>query len=236
VYYFEHDPSRDLAPYPDRFVDDRQGPPRIQGLLLLLVTTLAAEHILPDTLSTLSHVDPAAWYHGQVLEDILTVFESHEPQLPKDIGKNVFYMVRSQLRGRARRTPADVIEALPLLWQQITRGASGVWHAEMVSPRHAVMKTAQPYNCRFIEGIIHGALESVDALDVQITHRWCVRQGSPWCAFDVVWHEELDLVGKKAVARGAYGDRSMAYRGWLVDYPRLYTPGYHALQPICQNN
>ncbi len=227
MYGFHH-PAFDLTPYPDRPWDDRQGPPLSQGLLLLVLTTLAAEYCPPDMLTVLSRIDPTAWYHGHALEEVLTIFETQDPQLPTEIGKTIFYNVRNQLWWQSLDTPTAALMALPTLWEQITRGTSGSWQVKMIGRRRALIEVAQPYNCRFVQGLIHGTLEAVDALDVQITHRSCMRQGAAWCTYEVSWQEEPQA--SKSV-RPSHKSSSMAgsqLAGTLRPLTSSYQPFFRA--------
>ncbi len=190
MYRFQRRAPLDLTQYPEPPIDDRSGPPLSQGFLLTMISTIAAEHTKPETLERIAHVDPYAWYHGQVLQNILNEFEDQDPELPAELGKNMYYMFRDQLHSMGVRTPADLIQFLPVMWKHATRGDSGEWRSEVLGPGRARVEAEQPYNCAFEEGAVYGSLEAVDAMDVQIAHTQCMRKGAPYCVLEVQWHAE----------------------------------------------
>ena len=189
MYRFERHAPLDTTPYPDPADDDRKGPPLSQGFLLTMIGTLAAEHCSPETLEAFSDIEPNTWYHGQLLESVLNDFEDQDAELPVDIGKNIYYTLRSQFRSMGLSEPKDVIATMPSLWQHVTRGDSGEWRSSFHSPQHATVELEQPYNCHFEAGALHGALEAFDATDVIVKHVQCMRDGAPCCILDVSWQK-----------------------------------------------
>jgi hypothetical protein len=189
VYTFQPSPSLDTTRYPEPPLSDRSGPPLSQGFVLTLIATVAAEYCSEETLSVLNQVEPLAWYHGELLEGVLDEFERCDPALPAEIGKNIYYTLRSQFMAMGIVTPTDVVNTLPAVWQHVTRGDSGEWRSTIVGPGHARIEVDQPYNCHFEEGALQGALEAFDAFDVEIDHSQCKRHGAPFCVFDVRWQE-----------------------------------------------
>lgn len=188
MYRFSQQAVLDLSTYPDPG-PARVGPPLSQGFVLVLISTVAAEYCTPELRHLLAQVDPNAWYHGEVLEGILSDFEARDPALPAEIGKNIYYTLRGQFLAMGLRTPADVIRTIPMIWQHVTRGDSGEWRTELLGPGRARLEVDQPYNCRFEEGAVQGALEAFDAYDVRIEHSACARNGAPFCIFNVTWRE-----------------------------------------------
>lgn len=189
MYRFQRSAPLDLTVYPELSQDHRSGPPLSQGFVLTLISTVAAEYCQPATLDALAQVDPNAWYHGQILESVLNQFEDQDPMLPAEIGKNIYYSLRSQFTAMGLSTPVDVINTLPMIWQHVTRGESGGWRTTHVAPHTARLEVAQPYNCRFEEGALVGALEAFDATDVQVEHQQCMRNGAACCVFNVSWQD-----------------------------------------------
>lgn len=187
MYRFEHIAPLDTTTYAEPPVEDRSGTPLSQGLILTLIGTVASEHCSDETLELITQLEPEAWYHGQVLEHVLHTFEQQHADLPAEIGKNVYYVLRSKFVEMGLREPADVIQTLPILWNYVTRGDSGAWRAEMLGPTHARLEMEQPYNCLFEAGALQGALEAFDALDVRVNHAQCMRHDAPFCVLDVTW-------------------------------------------------
>jgi hypothetical protein len=177
----------DPTPVPEPPIGDRSGPVLGQGFVLTMISTIAAEHASPETLKVIERVEPYAWYHGQLLESVLNEFEDRDPALPLEIGKNLYYMLRPQFVELGIITPADVVQQIPLMWNQVTRGDSGEWRSTMFNDHHARMEMEQPFNCHFEEGAVHGALEAADATDVRVEHTQCMRDGAPFCVLDVQW-------------------------------------------------
>ncbi|NOK58196.1 MAG: hypothetical protein GFH27_549279n3 [Chloroflexi bacterium AL-W] len=187
MYKFERRVPLDFTPYPEPPMDDRTGPPLSQGVILTLINTVAVEYCTPEMRKALNDVDPNTWYHGQVLESILNEFEDQDPTLPQEVGKNIYYTLRSQFISLGMQTPSDVITTIPLVWNLVTRGDSGEWRTKMLGPGKAHVELEQPYNCMFEHGGLLGALECFDATDVQLEHVKCMRRGDPYCVFEVTW-------------------------------------------------
>jgi hypothetical protein len=188
MYRFQRHAPLDPTPYAAPAADDRTGPPLSQGFIFTMVATVAAGHLTPEMTAVLEQIDPDAWYHGQLLETLLNRFEDLDPALPAYIGRNIYFMWRSQLEALGFRTAAAVMEAVPSLWRQATRGDGGEWRA-VVGPQHAHLEAEQPYNCTFEAGTIRGLLEAYEATNVRIVHAPCMRDGAPFCVLDVRWDE-----------------------------------------------
>lgn len=175
------------VPYPEPLNDDRTGPALSKGFVLTLIGTVTAEYCSPETLEMIEDIDSYAWYHGQILENVLNEFEDRDPALPAEVGKNIYYVLRGQFMEMGLQSPTDVIVTMPDVWRAVTRGDSGEWRTQMIGPTQAHVETEQPYNCQFEQGALQGALEAFDAFDVQIDHTTCMRRGDPWCTFEVRW-------------------------------------------------
>jgi len=188
MFRFQRYAPLDATPIAAPREDDRSGPPLSQGFLFTMVSTVAAEHCSPEVLEVLARIDPNAWYHGQLLETILSQLEDKDPELPERVGRNIFFMWRSQLEAIGFRTAGAVMEALGLLWRSATRGDGGEFRA-VVGPRRAHIELLQPYNCLFEAGTIRGLLEAYEATHVRIVHAPCVRDGAPYCVLDARWEE-----------------------------------------------
>ncbi len=188
MYSFARSAPLDLAPLVAPAIEDRTGPPLTQGFLFTMVATVASEHCTPEILDALSRVDPDAWYHGQLLESILTHFEEKDPALVVHVGRNIHFFMRSQLMEQGVTSPTMVMEGVPYIWHQVTRGDGGEWTA-IVGPRRARLEAYQPYNCLFEEGTLRGLLEAFEARNVRIDHGPCMRDGAPCCVFEVRWDQ-----------------------------------------------
>jgi hypothetical protein len=159
-----------------------------QGFLFTMVSTIAADHCSAEVRNLLAGIDPNAWYHGQLLETIVNQLEDQDPSLPEWLGRNIHFMLRSQLDVLGVRDATSVMEAVPAIWRSATRGDGGEWRAA-VGPRRAHLEAEQPYNCLFEAGAVRGLLEAYDAFNVRITHNPCMRAGAPFCVMDVRWDE-----------------------------------------------
>ena len=188
MYSFRRSAPLDATPLVAPAVEDRTGPPLTQGFLFTLVSTIASDHCSPEILDVLSRIDPDAWYHGQLLESILTHFEEKDPALVPHVGRNIHFFMRSQLQQDGFTSATMVMEGVPRIWRQVTRGDGGAWRS-IVGPRRAHLEAEQPYNCRFEEGTLRGLLEAFDARNVRIDHGPCMRAGAPFCTFEVRWDE-----------------------------------------------
>jgi hypothetical protein len=189
MYRFSRREPLDLTVFPEPPNDDRTGPPLSQGFVLTLIGTVTAEYCTPETLAAIEQIDPGCWYHGQLLESVLNEFEERDPALPVEVGKNIYYSLRSQFTAMGMRTPADVVTTLPAAWLVVTRGDSGEWRSKVLGPGKAHVEAEQPYNCLFEQGALEGALEAFDASDVRIAHTTCMRRGDRCCTFDVTWND-----------------------------------------------
>jgi hypothetical protein len=188
MHSFRRSAPLDLVPLVAPGVEDRTGPPLTQGFLFTLLATVAADHCSPEILEVLSRIDPDAWYDGQLLETILTHFEEKDPALVTHLGRNIHFFMRAQLQQQGVTSAMMVMEGVPTIWRHVTRGDGGDWRA-LVGPRRAHMEAQQPYNCKFEEGTLRGLLEAFDARNVRIEHGPCMRDGAPFCVFDVRWEE-----------------------------------------------
>ena len=188
MHSFARSAPLDLAPVVAPSIEDRTGPPLSQGLLFTMIATVASEHCTPEILDALSRVEPDAWYHGQLLESILTHFEEKDPTLVQHIGRNIYFFMRSQLLAQGVTSPRAVLEGIPHIWRQVTRGDGGDWTA-IVGPKRARLEACQPYNCLFEEGTVRGLVEALDARNVRIDHGPCMRDGAPSCVFEIRWEE-----------------------------------------------
>ncbi|MEP7120596.1 MAG: hypothetical protein ABJE95_06795 [Byssovorax sp.] len=188
MHSFRRGAPLDLAQYTAPAIEDRTGPPLSQGFLFTMIATVASEHCSPEILDALSRVDPDAWYHGQLLESILTHFEEKDPALVPHIGRNIYFFMRTQLLAQGITSPRAVLEGIPAIWHQVTRGDGGEWTA-IVGPRRARLEACQPYNCHFEEGTVRGLVEALEARNVRIDHGPCMRDGAPGCVFEVRWEE-----------------------------------------------
>lgn len=188
MHSFQRHAPLDATTYVAPLEADRTGPPLTQGFLFTIVGTVAGAHCDPEVLEILAKIDPNAWYHGQLLESILSRFEDKDPALPAYVGRNVHFMARSQLDQQGIKTPSAVLEKVNAIWQRGTRGDDGEWRA-LVGPKRAHLEMEVSYNCRFEEGAIRGLMESFDAVDVKIEHTQCMRDGAPFCVLEVRWEE-----------------------------------------------
>ncbi len=188
MFQFKRYAPLDATPQVPPAEDDRTGPPLTQGFLFTMVSTITAGRASPEVLALLAGLDPDAWYHGQLLETLLNQFEAEDPALPQYIGRNIYFMWRSQLEALGFRTAGAVMAAVPALWKQVTRGDSGEWRVAL-GPQRAHLEVEQPYNCQFEAGTIFGLLEAYDATNVRLVHNPCRRKGAPFCVLEVRWDE-----------------------------------------------
>jgi hypothetical protein len=188
MFQFQRQAPLDATPHVPPAEDDRTGPPLSQGFLFTMVSTVTAGRVSPEALALLAGLHPDTWYHGQLLETLLNRFEDEDPALPQHIGRNIYFMWRSQLEALGFRTAGAVMAAVPSLWKQVTRGDSGEWRVA-VGPQRAHLELDQPYNCQFEAGTIVGLLEAYDATNVRLAHNPCRRKGAPFCVLEVRWDE-----------------------------------------------
>jgi hypothetical protein len=188
MFRFQRYAPLDAPPLVAPAEDDRSGPPLTQGFLFTMVSTVAAEHCSPEVREVLARIDPDAWYHGQLLETILSQLEDRDPELPAKVGRNIHFMWRSQLDALGFRTAGAMMEALGLMWRSATRGDGGAFRS-IVGPRRAHVEMEQPYNCLFETGAVRGLLEAYEATGVRIVHAPCMREGAPFCVLEARWDE-----------------------------------------------
>lgn len=170
-------------------IEERAGTPLTQGFLFTLLSTVAGDRLPVEVADQLSALDPNAWYHGQTLETLLNDLEQRDAAAPLFLGRTIYFMLRDLLQQAGLKSASAVVEGLPFLWHQATRGDCGEWRSRMVAPHHAHIELAQPYNCRFEEGAVHGFIEAFGGRDIHIEHDPCMRHGSPMCVLEVSWAE-----------------------------------------------
>jgi len=188
MFQFQRYAPLDATPHVAPAEEDRSGVPLSQGFLFTMVGTIVANSAPAETLALLAQLHPDAWYEGQLLETVLNRLEDEDPALPRRIGRNIYFMWRSQLEALGFRDASAVMAAVPALWKQVSRGDSGEWRTA-VGPQRAHLEAEQPYNCEFEAGTIVGLLEAYDATNVRLTHAPCRRDGAPFCVFEVRWDE-----------------------------------------------
>lgn len=188
MFRFTRHAPLDATPLAAPAEDDRTGPPLTQGFLFTMVSTVAAEHCRPEVRELLARIDPDAWYHGQLLETILSELEDEDPELPGKVGRNIHFMWRSQLESFGIKSADAVMAGLGVLWKKATRGDGGEYRS-VVGPRRAHVELEQPYNCLFEAGAVRGLAEAYEATNVRIVHGPCMRHGAPFCVLDVRWDE-----------------------------------------------
>lgn len=154
-----------------------------------MMSMVAADDLGREWLDVFGEIDPHAWYHGQLLETVLTELEGRDPTLPRSLGRSVYLLFRGQLESFGLTSAAAVIANLPLLWRQATRGDSGEFRSELVGPHHARVELEQPYNCKFEEGAAVGFIESFGGRDIVVEHSPCMRHGAPSCRLELHWRE-----------------------------------------------
>lgn len=137
VFQFSASQPHDLTVWPEPPIDDRSGPPLSQGVLFTMLAMVAADALEREWLDVFEQLDPHAWYHGQLLESVLTGLERRDPTLPWSLGRSVYLLFRARLESFGLTSAAAVIANLPLLWYQATRGDSGVFRSALLGPRHA---------------------------------------------------------------------------------------------------
>lgn len=188
MHSFRRGAPLDTTTFVPPALEDRSGPPLSQGFLVTMVGTVAADHCSPEILEALSRVDPNAWYHGQLLESILEHFEAKDPTLVRYVGRNLHFMLRGELEKGGISSPRAVMESVPSIWRNGTRGDTGVWRS-LVGPQRARLELEQPHNCLFEEGSVVGLLEAFEARNVRVEHSPCMRDGAPFCVLEARWEE-----------------------------------------------
>lgn len=179
----------DITTFDDPGVENRAGPPLTRGGMFTLLSTVAAEGLSEEAHKAIRRLEANTWYHGQVLETLLNMLEDHDPELPDFVGRNIYFMFRTQLQGEGIKSAADLLKSMPEIWLIATRGNSGEWRSRMVAERHWVIEGEQPYNCLFEGGGLRGFIEAFDGYDVKIEQLTCMRKGHPFCTYDVRWEE-----------------------------------------------
>jgi hypothetical protein len=189
VHRFQRSAPLQAICYPQPPVEDRSGPPVGRGLIYRMIGLVAAEHCTPEMLELFATLEPDGWYHGQLLETVMSHLEAIDPDLPREVGMSFYTIVHDRFREFGVTTPEALIAKYPLLWRLGGRGDAGEMRAQMVGPRRARVEMEQPYNCRFWEGALHGNLAAAGADGVEIVHASCMRDGAPCCVLDVRWSE-----------------------------------------------
>lgn len=176
--------------YPEPPQEDRSGPPLTQGAIFGMIRMVAADECSPDTLDLIAAIDPGAWYHGQLLETILSELEDRDPALPHEVGRSIYFMFRDQLEQVGFSSPEDVFTRMEALWQSVTRGATGHMRGRVLGQGRGELEMAQPWNCRFEEGGLRGMLEAFGAANLRIDHAPCMREGAPRCVLTASWERD----------------------------------------------
>jgi hypothetical protein len=177
----------DTTAYPEPPVEDRSGPVLTLGAIFGMIRMVAADECSPEVMDAIAAIDGGAWYHGQLLETILSELEDRDPSLPLDVGRNIYFMYRAQLEQVGITSPDDIFTHIAAFWKTATRGDSGEVRGRLLGPGRAELVMEQPWNCRFEEGGLRGMLEAFGAKNLRIEHRPCMREGAPRCVLTVTW-------------------------------------------------
>lgn len=184
---FQRRAPLDTTTYPAPPMEDRSGPVLSQGAVLGMIRMVASDECSPEVLDAIAAIDGNAWYHGQLLETILSELEDRDPSLPLEVGRNIYFMFRAQLEQVGFTSPEDVFKNMEALWKTATRGDSGEMRGRLLGPGRAELVMEQPFNCRFEEGALRGLLDAFGAKNLRIEHRPCMRDGAPRCVLTVAW-------------------------------------------------
>jgi hypothetical protein len=180
----------DTTTYPELPKEDRSGPPLTQGAMFGMIRMVAADECSPETLDRIATLNPGAWYHGQILETVLSELEDRDPALPHEVGRNIYFMFRDQLEKAGFSSPEDVFTNMEALWETATRGACGVMRGRVLGPGRGRLEMEQPWNCLFEEGGLRGMLEAFGATSLRIDHTPCMREGAPFCVLTAAWNRD----------------------------------------------
>ncbi|NUQ75966.1 MAG: hypothetical protein HUU21_20695 [Polyangiaceae bacterium] len=190
MYKLQRRAPLDTTKYTPPPIEDRSGPVLTQGAIFGMIRMVAADECSPEALDAIAATDGGAWYHGQLLETILSELEDRDPSLPHDVGRNIYFMFRAQLEQIGLVSVEDVFTHMAALWKNVARGDGGEMQGRLLGPGRAELVMEQPWNCRFEEGGLRGMLEAFGAKNLCIEHRPCMRDGAPRCVLTVTWDPE----------------------------------------------
>jgi hypothetical protein len=179
----------DTTVFEDPGIHNRLGPPLTRGSLFTLLGTVAGEALTDEAYKAIRRLEADSWYHGQLLETLLNMIEDYDAEMPAFVGRNIYFMFRTQVQQVGINSATDLIKSMPGVWIYATRGNSGDWRSRMVAERHWIVEGEQPYNCLFEGGALRGFIEAFDGHDVQIDQTTCRRKGHPFCTYEVRWEE-----------------------------------------------
>lgn len=180
----------DLTTYIPPPPEDRSGPVLTQGSIFGMILLVAADECSPEVQELIPKIDAGAWYHGQLLETILSELEDRDPSLPSEVGRNIYFMFRGQLEKVGFASPEDVFTHMEEFWNTAIRGDRGELRGRVLGPGRAELEMEQPWNCRFEEGGLRGMLEAFGATNLRIEHAPCMRDGAPLCVLKATWDRE----------------------------------------------
>jgi len=189
MYTFARQAPFDTTGYDDPGMENRSGPPLTRGSLFTLLATVAGDDLSAEGHEIIRQLSAEKWYHGQLLETLANGLEDKDPVLPEFMGRNLYFMFRTQFEQIGIKNAADLFRAIGPTWIFATRGDSGVWRSRMIADRHWILELEQPYNCVFEGGAIRGFIEAFDGFDVRREETTCRRKGDPFCTFEVQWEE-----------------------------------------------
>ncbi len=159
-----------------------------------MLSMVIGDRCSPQTLRALAEIDPERWYHGQLLEAILDEVAAKSADAPYQLGRAVYFMAHTQLEQMGVPTPEILIVQMPTMWTHVTRGDSGWFRTELLTPTAAHVEMAQPYNCDFEEGAFVGFLDGLGCERVTSRHTTCVRKGAAFCTLELTWSAPSKVV------------------------------------------
>lgn len=187
MFKFQRQTTLDLTTYPEPAPSDRSGPPLSQGFMYSLLAMVSAEMLPEQSIEQLAEIHGPSWYHGQLLESLLQQAEEAHPGSSYSLGRSAYFILTKQLQAMGIATAQQMFAALPGIWQNVTRGDSGVFRTVSCTEDSAVVEMEQPYSCSFEEGALVGFLDGLGCTSITSKHLGCMKHGSPFCTAEFHW-------------------------------------------------
>ena len=105
--------SMDTTVFEDPGFNKRLGPPLTRGSLFTLLGTVAGEALTDEAHKAIRRLEAESWYHGQLLETLLNMIEDYDAELPEFVGRNIYFMFRTQLQQVGINSATDLIKSMP---------------------------------------------------------------------------------------------------------------------------
>ncbi len=134
------------------------------------------------------NIDPNKWYPMDQFTMLTDYIEkTHSPLVLSKIGKAIIPAMKDA-KIIPDMPPEDFLRSLPHVYSEGNKGPNiGNWYVIKDEPKHFILENKTLHNCQVEEGILIGGIKAFGGLFAKIDQTKCVRNGDPFCVFEITW-------------------------------------------------